>query len=99
MPSKPNPFGKKPAGEAGEKPAEELAPPTPPQAEETEAETGSNPVLVVSTFNPNEGTLVETHFPDRTFSDAEWSVNVQKLEDFAGKLIINPNAIATVEQR
>lgn len=100
MPSK-NPFGKKPGNEAGEKPVEELEQPSPaqePTALVTEP-AADDPVLVVSTYDAKNGGLVQTSFPGRTFRNTEWSVNVQVLAEYDGKLVINPNAIVAVDQR
>ncbi len=97
MPS--NPFAKQ------DKPEEEpvVATEQPPEGKEFKTSStevlGDKPCLSVFTHNPSDGSLQRTDFPDRTFRDAEWSVNVQQFSQFEGKLLINPNAVSAVEQR
>ncbi len=97
MPS--NPFAKQ------DKPEEEpvVATEQPPEGKEFKTSStevvGDKPSLAIYTYNPQDGSLHRTEFPGRTFSDAEWSVNVQQFSQFEGKLLINPNSVSVVEQR
>ena len=64
-------------------------------AEAEKAKENGLPVLRVEIAHAG-GTSARV-FPGVTFADAQWTTEVPKLAEFKGKLLLNPNAVVSLE--